>query len=242
MKYNLEMNKMDYQKEKENRKKRLEAYAEEIQKSTLKKSAEVIEQLVKERHRQGMTQQDLSDLTGILPPNLARLESHKNMERTTGPSLMGEIFEISVKKGYRHYFYGSKEETLELLYQKLTSNYPGIQIAGMYSPPFRPMTEEEDKAIIERINETNPDFVWVGLGAPKQEKWMAAHQGKIDGLMLGVGAGFDYYAENIKRAPMWMQKHNLEWVYRLVQDPKRLFKRYWSTNTKFIWNAMIRGK
>lgn len=136
----------------------------------------------------------------------------------------------------------SKEETLELLYQKLTNNYPGIQIAGMYSPPFRPMTEEEDKAIIERINETNPDFVWVGLGAPKQEKWMAAHQGKIDGLMLGVGAGFDYYAENIKRAPMWMQKHNLEWVYRLVQDPKRLFKRYWNTNTKFIWNAMIRGK
>ena len=167
---------------------------------------------------------------------------HKNMERTTGPSLMGEIFEISAKKGYRHYFYGSKEETLELLYQKLTSNYPGIQIAGMYSPPFRPLTEEEDKAIIERINETKPDFVWVGLGAPKQEKWMAAHQGKIDGLMLGVGAGFDYYAENIKRAPMWMQKHNLEWVYRLVQDPKRLFKRYWSTNTKFIWNAMIMGR
>ena len=167
---------------------------------------------------------------------------HKNMERTTGPSLMGEIFEISAKKEYRHYFYGSKEETLELLYQKLTSNYPGIQIAGMYSPPFRPMTEEEDKAIIERINETKPDFVWVGLGAPKQEKWMATHQGKIDGLMLGVGAGFDYYAENIKRAPMWMQKHNLEWVYRLAQDPKRLFKRYWSTNTKFIWNAMIKGK
>ena len=167
---------------------------------------------------------------------------HKNMERTTGPSLMGEIFEISAKKGYRHYFYGSKEETLELLQKKLMEKYPEIQIAGMYSPPFRPLTEEEDKVIIERINETKPDFVWVGLGAPKQEKWMAAHQGKIDGLMLGVGAGFDYYAENIKRAPMWMQKHNLEWVYRLVQDPKRLFKRYWSTNTKFIWNAMIRGK
>ena len=167
---------------------------------------------------------------------------YKNMERTTGPSLMGEIFEISAKKGYRHYFYGSEEETLKLLYQKLTNRYPKIQIAGMYSPPFRPMMEEEDAAIVEQINDTKPDFVWVGLGAPKQEKWMAAHQGKIDGLMLGVGAGFDYYAENIKRAPMWMQKHNLEWVYRLVQDPKRLFKRYWSTNTKFIWNAMIRGK
>lgn len=167
---------------------------------------------------------------------------HKNMSRTTGPSLMGEVFKISAEKGYRHYFYGSKEETLEVLYKKLTQNYPGIQIAGMYSPPFRPLTEEEDRAVIRRINETEPDFVWIGLGAPKQEKWMAAHQGKINGLMLGVGAGFDYYAENIKRAPMWMQKSNLEWVYRLMQDPKRLFKRYWSTNTKFIWNAMIRGK
>lgn len=167
---------------------------------------------------------------------------HKNMERTTGPSLMGEIFEISAKKGYRHYFYGSKEETLELLYQKLTSNYPGIQIAGMYSPPFRPLTEEEDRAIVERINETKPDFVWVGLGAPKQEKWMAAHQGKINGLMVGVGAGFDYHAGNIDRAPEWMQKSNLEWLYRLIQDPKRLFKRYLITNTKFIWNVVVRGR
>ena len=173
---------------------------------------------------------------------VGKKRGHKNMERTTGPSLMGEIFEISAKKGYRHYFYGSKKETLELLYHKLISNYPGIQIAGMYSPPFRALTKDEDRAVIERINETKPDFVWVGLGAPKQEKWMAAHQGEIDGLMLGVGAGFDYYAGNIKRAPIWMQEHNLEWLYRLVQDPKRLFKRYWSTNTKFIWNAVIRGK
>lgn len=167
---------------------------------------------------------------------------YKNMSRTTGPSLMGEVFKISAEKGYRHYFYGSKEETLELLNQKLNQNYPGIQIAGMYSPPFRPLTKEEDKAVIERINETKPDFVWVGLGAPKQEKWMAAHQGQINGLMIGVGAGFDYYAENIKRAPIWMQKSNLEWLYRLMQDPKRLFRRYLHTNTMFIWNAIIRGK
>ena len=130
---------------------------------------------------------------------VGRRRGCKNMARTTGPSLMGEIFKISAKKGYRHYFYGSKQETLELLEKKLKENYPGIKIAGMYSPPFRPLTEEEDKAVIERINEANPDFVWIGLGAPKQEKWMAAHQGKIDGLMLGVGAGFDYYAENIKK-------------------------------------------
>ena len=166
----------------------------------------------------------------------------KNMKRTTGPSLMGEIFKISAAEGYRHYFYGSIDETLEKLYSVLTESYPGIQIAGMYSPPFRPMTADEDKEIVDRINETKPDFVWVGLGAPKQEKWMAAHQGRVKGLMVGVGAGFDYYAGNIERAPEWMQKRNLEWVYRLIQDPKRLFGRYWHTNTKFIWNAMIRGR
>lgn len=166
----------------------------------------------------------------------------KNMKRTTGPSLMGEIFKISAAEGYRHYFYGSTDETLKKLYSVLTESYPGIQIAGMYSPPFRPMTENEDKEIVARINETKPDFVWVGLGAPKQEKWMAAHQGRVSGLMIGVGAGFDYHAGNIERAPEWMQKSNLEWVYRLLQDPKRLFGRYWHTNTKFIWNAMIRGR
>ena len=166
----------------------------------------------------------------------------KNMKRTTGPSLMGEIFKISAAEGYRHYFYGSTDETLEKLYSVLTESYPGIQIAGMYSPPFRPMTEDEDKEIVARINEAKPDFVWVGLGAPKQEKWMAAHQGRVKGLMVGVGAGFDYYAGNIERAPEWMQKRNLEWVYRLQQDPRRLFGRYWHTNTKFIWNAVVKGK
>lgn len=124
----------------------------------------------------------------------------------------------------------------------LKKEYPDVQIAGMYSPPFGSMTKEEDRYIIEQINDTNPDFVWVGLGAPKQEKWMALHQGKIEGFMVGVGAAFDYLAGNIKRAPRWMQIKNMEWIYRLMQDPKRLFKRYWHSNTKFIWYAYIKGK
>lgn len=165
----------------------------------------------------------------------------KQMERTTGPSFMGEILKVSVEKGYRHYFYGSTPETLEKLNDVLLHDYPGIQIAGMYSPPFRPLTDEEDRTIVDRINEVEADFVWVGLGAPKQEKWMAQHQGKVNGIMVGVGAGFDYFAGNIDRAPEWMQKSNLEWVYRLMQDPKRLFSRYFYTNTKFIWNAVVRG-
>ena len=165
-----------------------------------------------------------------------------NMKRTTGPSYMEEILKISAQKGYRHYFYGSTEETLEKLSKVLQHDYPGVQIVGMYSPPFRPLTEEENRLIMEQINESQPDFVWVGLGAPKQERWMAEHQGKIKGFMVGVGAGFDYFAGNISRAPQWMQEHNLEWVYRLIQDPKRLFKRYIVTNTKFIWNAILWGK
>lgn len=173
---------------------------------------------------------------------VGRKRGFNEMSRTTGPSYMAEIFAMSTQNGYRHYFYGSTEKTLEALYQKLNEQYPGIQIAGMYSPPFRLLTDQEDADIVERINEANPDFVWIGLGAPKQEKWMAAHQGRVNGFMVGVGAGFDYFAGNIERAPLWMQKSNLEWFYRLIQDPRRLFNRYWHTNTKFIWNAFLKGK
>lgn len=107
----------------------------------------------------------------------------------------------------------------------------------MYSPPFRSLTADEDAEIVEKINAAKPDFVWVGLGAPKQERWMAAHENRVQALMLGVGAAFDYEAGNIRRAPAWMQRCNLEWLYRLMQDPKRLFKRYFVTNTKFCGGA-----
>lgn len=168
-----------------------------------------------------------------------RKRGHAGMQRTTGPSYMAQMLSISAEKGYRHFFYGSTDETLDKLRAALEGKCPGLQVAGMYSPPFRPLTDEEDEQIVRMINDTNADFVWIGLGAPKQEKWMAAHQGRIKGFMVGVGAGFDYYAGNIKRAPMWMQKMNLEWLYRLMQEPKRLFSRYWHTNTRFIWHACI---
>lgn len=174
--------------------------------------------------------------------SIGRKRGFNDMQRTTGPSYMEAIFKLSSQYKFKHYFYGSTEETLEKLYCCLQKFYPEIQITGMLSPPFRELNADEESDIIARINETDSDFVWVGLGAPKQEKWMAKHQGQIKGLMIGVGAGFDYFAGNISRAPAWMQKHNLEWLYRLIQEPTRLFGRYLRTNTKFIWNAILKGK
>ena len=174
--------------------------------------------------------------------SVGRKRGFSAMKRTTGPDYMKEILKISAEEGYCHYFYGSTQKTLDKLKRIIEKKYPGVQVAGMYSPPFRPLSKEEDEEIIRMINESQADFVWVGLGAPKQERWMHEHKGRINGFMIGVGAAFDYEAGNIDRAPMWMQKANLEWLYRLLQEPKRLFKRYFYTNTKFIWNAMIRGK
>ncbi len=163
-----------------------------------------------------------------------------NAERVAGPDFMEAMFSSTMDGKVSHFFYGSSEETIELLKQKLPEKYPGIDIRGYYSPPFRPLTEEEDEEVVRMLNASGADLIWIGLGAPKQEKWMAEHQGKLSGVMLGVGAGFNFFAGNIKRAPVWVQKIGMEWLYRLFQDPKRLFKRYLISNAKFIWKAIIR--
>lgn len=168
----------------------------------------------------------------------SRTHGYPQAKRVTGPDLMRRVLAESAEHGWTHYFYGSTPETLEKLGEVLAQRYPGAKVAGMYSPPFRALTPEEDEADVARINAAAPDFVWVGLGAPKQERWMAAHHGRVHALMLGVGAAFDYEAGNIQRAPGWMQRHNLEWFYRLMQDPRRLFGRYFSTNLRFLaWAA-----
>lgn len=164
----------------------------------------------------------------------SRRKGYKQAQRVTGPDLMLELFAISKEKGYRHYFYGATEETLQSMREVLERDYPGIEIAGMYAPPFRALTPQEDAQIVAKINESRPDFIWIGLGAPKQEEWMYQHMGQLQGVLIGVGAGFDYLAGYIKRAPRWMQRMSLEWLYRLLQDPKRLWRRYFTSNVKFI--------
>ncbi len=156
-------------------------------------------------------------------------------ERVTGPDLMGELF--ARDNGLKHFFYGDTPETLAVLKEKLMDKYPHLKIVGMISPPFRALTEEEEAADIAAINESGADIIWIGLGAPKQERYMYAHKGMLHGVMIGVGAGFSYHAGQIKRAPQWMQRIGMEWFYRLMQDPKRLASRYLKTNLKFIWKV-----
>lgn len=168
---------------------------------------------------------------------VSRRRGFTEAERVPGPDLMPKIFELSEEKGYRHYFYGSTRDTLDKLKKQLKEKYPYLQIVGMYSPPFRPLTQEEDAEIISQINAAEPDFIWVALGAPKQEQWMYDHRGKVTGVMIGVGAAFDFEAGTVKRAPHWMQEMYLEWFYRIMQDPVRLIPRYLDTNVSFMWNT-----
>ena len=168
---------------------------------------------------------------------VSKMRGYHQAQRVPGPDLMPEVLRLSVSGGQRHFFYGSSEHTLTKLREVLETTYPGLQIAGMYAPPFRPLTEEEDQKVIEMINESHPDFVWVALGAPKQENWMYQHRGKVEGLMIGVGAAFDFFAGTVKRAPQWMQEFCLEWLFRISQDPKRLLKRYLTTNFAFVYHV-----
>lgn len=173
---------------------------------------------------------------------VSRWRGFGEAQRVPGPDLMPKILERSLESGKRHFFYGSSEETLQKLRKVLESTYPGLQIAGMYAPPFRPLTQEEDQDIIKRINDSHPDFIWVALGAPKQEKWMYQHKGKVEGVMIGVGAAFDFFAGTVKRAPMWMQDICMEWLFRIFQDPKRLLKRYVTTNFSFVYHVFLESR
>lgn len=166
---------------------------------------------------------------------VSRRRGYSQARRVPGPDLMPMILDLSQDKGYTHYFYGSTKSTLEQLKKSVLERYPKVKIAGMYAPPFRELTEEEDAEVIRRINDSGADFIWVALGAPKQERWMYEHKGRVSGLMIGVGAAFDFIAGTVKRAPMWMQKLCLEWVFRIMQNPRRMIPRYLNTNFAFLY-------
>jgi N-acetylglucosaminyldiphosphoundecaprenol N-acetyl-beta-D-mannosaminyltransferase len=171
---------------------------------------------------------------------LGKMMGQRHMRRVYGPDLMLAFCQHSAAKGHRHYLYGSSEAVLTQLEANLRNRFPGIQIVGSYSPPFRALTEAEDQAIVDQINAAAPDVVWVGLSTPKQEQWMAAHVGRIhSSVLIGVGAAFDFHAGTKPQAPVWMQQSGLEWLFRLMTEPRRLWRRYLVNNPRFIWSVCL---
>ena len=166
---------------------------------------------------------------------LSRLKGFRHVERVYGPDLMLALCGRSAAKGYRHFFYGGAQGVPEQLAARLQERFPGLQVAGTFSPPFRPLTPEEDDQIIQMINEAAPDIVWVGLSTPKQERWMAEHVGRLTApVLIGVGAAFDFLTGRKPQAPRWMQRAGLEWLFRLLTEPRRLWRRYLINNPLFV--------
>jgi len=165
----------------------------------------------------------------------SRLAGFSEARRVCGSDLLDAVCSYGLQRGYRHYFYGAGPKVLELLTDRLRQRYPGLIIAGSHSPPFRRLSSNEDAEDTAAINKARPDFVWVGLGMPKQEKWMVEHLGKINATaLIGIGAAFDFHAGTKPRAPIWMQHAGLEWLFRLITEPGRLAHRYLIDNALFV--------
>ena len=157
-------------------------------------------------------------------------------DRVYGPELMRRYCDRCAERGHRVWLYGGRDQqALDELVAGLRRRHPGIDLVGGYSPPFRPLTGDERRALVERVNEDRPDVLWVGIGVPKQEKWMAAMRSALEvPVMCGVGAAFDFHAGRVPQAPAWMQDHGLEWAYRLSREPRRLLPRYLYYNPRFV--------
>lgn len=186
---------------------------------------------------QVLAEADMATADGMPVAWMMRRLGHPEQQRINGPDLMLRYCEHAARSGTSIYLYGSTDPVLALLVGRLEELYPGLKIAGYYSPPFRPLTDVEDAEICQRIADSGAGVVFVSLGCPKQEKWMHAHRGRIPAVMIGVGAAFDYHAGTLSRAPTWMRNNGLEWLHRLVSEPRRLWKRYLVTNSLFMVRA-----
>jgi len=190
-----------------------------------------------EAFRKALMDADMATPDGMPIAWMLRQMGFPNQQRINGPDLMWNYCQLAERMNEPIFLYGSTQKTLDTLQQKLLVSFPKLLIAGTCSPPFRTLTNQEDTEIVNLINQSGARVVFVSLGCPKQELWMAEQRGKINAVMVGVGAAFDYHAGSIKRAPLWMQHHGLEWLHRLYSEPRRLWKRYIVTNSIFILAA-----
>jgi N-acetylglucosaminyldiphosphoundecaprenol N-acetyl-beta-D-mannosaminyltransferase len=173
---------------------------------------------------------------------LGRRAVGPQVDRVYGPDLMLEIFRATQHTGHRHFFYGGAPGVAGELQARMEARFPGVTIAGIYCPPFRPLNAGEEAELAQKIRECQPDIVWVGLSTPKQERFMSEYLPKLDTtLMFGVGAAFDFHAGRVSQAPRWMQRSGLEWFYRLCSEPRRLGRRYLTNNPLFVWRLLLQS-
>jgi N-acetylglucosaminyldiphosphoundecaprenol N-acetyl-beta-D-mannosaminyltransferase len=173
---------------------------------------------------------------------LSRLQGFDQVERVYGPDLLLSCCDRSLSRGYRHFFYGGGPGVPERLVQRLQARFPGLLVVGAYSPPFRALTPAEDIEVVDRINGAQPDIVWIGLSTPKQERWMAEYRERLTApVFVGVGAAFDFHAGLKRQAPRWMQHSGLEWMFRLLAEPRRLWRRYLRNNPLFVCYIVLQG-
>jgi N-acetylglucosaminyldiphosphoundecaprenol N-acetyl-beta-D-mannosaminyltransferase len=185
---------------------------------------------------------DIHNASGLTVPDgmplvwLGRRAGATWMDRVYGPDLLLKVLETGLDAGWRHYFYGGANGVAAELVDRLATRFRGLRTVGSWSPPFRELTEAEIREVAERINAAQPDVIWVGLSTPKQEKWMARIRPLLAApVLIGVGAAFDMHSGRLKQAPRWMQKRGLEWFYRLLKEPRRLWRRYLGNNPRFLW-------
>ena len=173
---------------------------------------------------------------------LGRWQGHRQVTRVYGPDLMLAVCDAGRAVGLTHYFYGGVPGVAEELRARLAARFPGLRVVGASTPPFRPLTAAEATALQDEVARTRPDVLWVGLSTPKQERFMAAHAATLDvGLLVGVGAAFDFHTGRVRQAPRWMQRSGGEWLYRLAREPRRLGPRYLKNNPRFIWRLLLQA-
>ena len=178
---------------------------------------------------------DLFAPDGILVVLIARIRGHRLRKKNTGPELLWEFSKIADQKGYRFFFYGDTEDTLQQLAARLKESFPGLEIAGLNSPPFRPLTPEEDAEAISAINDAKPHVLWVGLGMPKQERWISEHRDRLRvPVVVGAGASLKFTSGNTERAPAWLRNWGFEWMWRLFQEPTRVWRRVFIDAPQFL--------